>query len=150
MLAGEGNADDGDEEQHPEEEVGDGYPNSADEDPNHIEQKVEAAAGAIVRDHLFAERPKGKPGQFKGLDTEGNAHDGDHQNQTRDKVLDRGDESAEDEPYKVSEKTHRAENREEILPQLKFVMRGRDLIGEVKQGHLCSISSTSLDALLSV
>ena len=77
VLLAEGDADDGDVEQHSEEEVRQHDADASEEEPQHIHQGVEASRLAFRLLDLFPERPQSQRTQFEDLHPEGDADDGD-------------------------------------------------------------------------
>jgi len=78
MLIGKGNPDDGDKKEDTEEQVGETDPYAAYQNPDNIEDDVEASVGTVMGDDFFAERPEAQSREFERLNAKGYAYDGDH------------------------------------------------------------------------
>lgn len=76
VLLAEGDADDGDVEQHPEEEVRQHDADAAEEEPQNVHQGVEASRFAFRFLDLFTEWPQSQHAQLEYLHAEGDADDG--------------------------------------------------------------------------
>ena len=107
MLAGERDADDGDEEQCGEYEVDQCRIKTAEDQPDDVGDQREAAHPAIGGHDPFAEGPEDEAGQFEALQTEGDAYDGDAQYKPAEDIAECGGESAKDQPDDVADKVHR-------------------------------------------
>ena len=98
MLPGKGDADDGDEEQHAEEEVHEACPQPAEDNPKNVERKTDAARRALRLPHLCAKRPQTQQTYLEGLQRHRNADDGDGHSQTSCEIADGCFETAEEPP----------------------------------------------------
>jgi hypothetical protein len=110
MLFGERDADDGDKEECAEKEMAQRNPNTADQDPDHVENNIQASIGPIVSHYFFTERPKSQSCHLDRLQAEGNADDGNHHKDAADQVLNGNKYSAKNEPNDIAEKSHECEN----------------------------------------
>lgn len=78
MLFAERYSDDGDIEQHTKENVGEPYPYTTDEKPQHIHKQVQASMTVFFLNNRRAERPQFKHTDLDGLQSERYADDGHH------------------------------------------------------------------------
>ena len=95
-------SDDGDAEQQAIEDVGKANPNAAHEEPQHIHEHAQAARLRLFPFHFRAERPDGQHAQLHTLQTERDADDGYHQNQSCDEILNGSMQPAKDQPDDIS------------------------------------------------
>ena len=102
MLLPEGNADDGDTEQHAEEHVREPYPDATDEKPDDIHHAAQTAMSHFPA-HTRAKRPQRQQSQLDALDAKRNADDGDHQCHTRYHIFDGNLNASEHQPNDVSQ-----------------------------------------------
>ncbi len=102
MHVAEGDADDGDVEEEPEAEMGQTNPEAADEEPQHVHEEVQTACLLRLMLDMGAEGPEGEYAQLDGLQAEGDADDGDEQEQSAQKILDGNLYAAEEYPDDVS------------------------------------------------
>ena len=80
-------ADDGNTENEAVEDVGEPYPDAANDEPQDIHEDAQTAWLRWLPFHFRAERPDGQHTQFQALQAEGDADDGDHQYQSGDEIL---------------------------------------------------------------
>ena len=102
MHLAPGDADDGDAEQQAVEDVGEKDPDAAHEEPQHIHEHAQTARLRLLPLYLRAERPNGQHAQLHTLQTERDADDGYHQNQSGDEILNGSMQPAKDQPNDVS------------------------------------------------
>ena len=102
MLLSEGNADDGDAEQHTEEHVREPYPDASHEKPDDIHHAAQTAMRHLPA-HTRAKRPQRQQSQLDVLQAERNANDGNHQRYTRNHVFDGYLNATEHQPNDVSQ-----------------------------------------------
>ena len=102
MHLAPGDADDGDAEQQAIEDVGKTDPDAANEEPQHIHEHAQTARLRLLPLHLRAERPDGQHAQLHALQTERDADDGYHQNQSCDEILNGSMQPAKDQPDDIS------------------------------------------------
>ena len=102
MHLSEWDADDGDAEYEAVEDVGEPYPDAANEEPQHIHEDAQAAWLRWLPFHFRAERPDGQHTQFQALQAKGDADDGYHQYQSCDEILQGYVQASEYDPDDVS------------------------------------------------
>ena len=102
MHLSEWDADDGDAEYEAVEDVGEPYPDAANEEPQHIHKDAQAAWLRWFPFHLRTEWPDGQHTQFQALQAEGDADDGYHQYQACDEILQSYMQASENDPDDVS------------------------------------------------
>ena len=98
MLLGKGDADDGDEEQHAEEDVHEACPQPTEDNPKNVERKADAAHWALRFPHLRTKRPQTQQTYLEGLQRHGDADDGDCHGQASREIADGSFETPEDPP----------------------------------------------------
>ena len=76
MHLSEWDADDGDTEYEAVEDVGEPYPDAANEEPQHIHENAQTAWLRLPPFHFCTERPDGQHTQFQTLQAEGDADEG--------------------------------------------------------------------------
>lgn len=103
MLACEGDTDDRDHEQRGKQQVDEGGVEAAEDKPDDIANDGETAHGASGGNDLAAERPQFEPREFKALHSEGDADDGDAQDDAADDIADGREEAAADQPDEIAE-----------------------------------------------
>jgi len=106
VLNAERYTDDRNAEQRSPHEVRECDPDSADEDPHDVQQRVEASHGAFVGSHLAAERPQGEQPDAYYLQSERNAHYGKTQQYAADHILQRHEQTAENDPNDIAYYAH--------------------------------------------
>ncbi len=89
MLAGERNADDGNEQNQPEYNMRNGDTNAGEKKPENVEQQGEATAAPLRAHRHAAKRPQHKSRQLKTLQAEGDADNGQAQYQPTEQVTER-------------------------------------------------------------
>ena len=102
MHLSEWDANDGDAEYETVEDVGEPYPDAANEEPQHIHEDAQTAWLRWFPFHFRAGRPDGQHTQFQTLQAEGYADDGDHQYQSCDEILQGYAQVSEYDPDDVS------------------------------------------------
>ena len=102
MHLSEWDADDGDTEYETVEDVGEPYPDAANEEPQHIHEDAQTAWLRLPPFHFRAEWPDGQHTQFQTLQAEGDADDGYHQYQSCDEILQGYVQAPEYDPDDVS------------------------------------------------
>ncbi len=102
MHLSEWDAYDGDAENEAVEDMGEPDPDAAHEKPQYIHEYAQATRLGWLPLHLRAERPDGQHTQFHALQTEGDADDRYHQNQSCDEILQGNMQPSEDNPDDVS------------------------------------------------
>ena len=102
MHLSEWDANDGDAEYETIEDVGEPYPDAANEEPQHIHENAQAAWLRLPPFHFRTERPDGQHTQFQALQAEGDADDGYHQYQSCDEILQGYVQASEYDPDDVS------------------------------------------------
>ena len=95
-------ANDGDAKYETVEDVGEPYPDAANEEPQHIHENAQTARLRWLPFHFRAERPDGQHTQFQALQAEGDADDGYHQYQSCDEILQSYMQASEYDPDDVS------------------------------------------------
>ena len=83
----EWDANDGDAEYEAVEDVGEPYPDAANEEPQHIHEDAQTAWLRWFPFYFRTKRPDGQHTQFHALQAEGDADDGYHQYQACDEIL---------------------------------------------------------------
>ena len=78
--------------------------NSANQNPNYIAQQAKDAETAIL--DFLSERKQYKTGNFKALKSKGDSNDCYAQQKTRDGPTKRPKKTAQNNPNKISDKTH--------------------------------------------
>ncbi len=106
MLCPPGQADDRKAKQDTEDKMGDGKPESRDEQPDKVEQQGEAAREFIVDLKGTSEGPQAKETDLDQLESEGDANDGEHHHESTPYVADRGGKTTEDQPDDIAEEVH--------------------------------------------
>ena len=96
------NANDGDAKYETIEDVGEPYPDAANEEPQHIHKDAQAAWLRWFPFHLRTEWPDGQHTQFQTLQAERDADDGYHQYQSCDEILQGYMQASEYDPDDVS------------------------------------------------
>lgn len=102
MLLRKRNTDDGDEEQEPKYNMGDGDPEAAAKNPDDVEYQAQAAAVLRSAYYLLPEGPECKKTKLETLQSERNADDGEAKHQAADKIAHGRKEAAKNKPDKVS------------------------------------------------
>jgi hypothetical protein len=92
----EWDSDDGNAENEAIEDVGEPYPDAANEEPQDIHENAQTARLRWLPFHFRTERPDGQHSQFQALQAEGDADDGYHQYQSCDEILNGSMQSAKD------------------------------------------------------
>ena len=95
-------ADNGDVEQTPKEDMGEEDVKTTDEKPDDIHQGVETAATSGDFLHVRPERPESQHAQLEGLQPPRNADNGEAEHQSGCEILEGGGQSAKKKPKKVS------------------------------------------------
>ena len=95
-------ANDGDAENEAVEDMGKPNPDATHEEPQHIHEYAQTTWLWWFPLHFRAERPDGQHAQLHALQAEGDADDGDHQNQSGDEILNGNVQPAKDNPDDVS------------------------------------------------
>ena len=95
-------ANDGDAKYEAVEDVGEPYPDAANEEPQDIHENAQTARLRLPPFHFCTERPDGQHTQFQALQAEGDADDGYHQYQSGDEVLQGYVQASEYNPDDVS------------------------------------------------
>ena len=98
----EWDADDGNTEYETVEDVGEPYPDAANEEPQDIHENAQTAWLWWLPFYFRTERPDGQHTQFQALQAERDADDGDHQYQSGDEVLQGNMQPSEYDPDDVS------------------------------------------------
>lgn len=106
MLLAEGNADDGDAEEQAEENVHEPRPKAAENNPEDIEGKADAAGWLIGRSDVGTKGEEAEKPDLEGLQREGDADNGAGESEAAGEVADGGFESAEDPPEEIAEEFH--------------------------------------------
>ena len=102
MHLSEWDADDGDTEYETVEDVGEPYPDAANEEPQHIHEDAQTAWLRLPPFHFRAEWPDGQHTQFQTLQAEGDADDGYHQYQSCNEILQGYMQASKYDPDNVS------------------------------------------------
>ena len=102
-LLSERDADDGDAPQQTDQRVAERHRQSEEDQPDDVRERRDRAAAVA---HLFSERPERQRREFEALQAVGNADDGDAPDDPREDPGKAAEQPAENEPQKVSEKTH--------------------------------------------
>ena len=102
VLQSERNADDGDAEDESEEEVADGEPEAADDNPKQVHEQGQTSGARVFLTYLFAEGPQGQFGEFDELPSEGKTDDGDAEQCSCENVSKGQFDAAEDEPDDIT------------------------------------------------
>jgi hypothetical protein len=111
MLAGEGDADDGEEEQETEDKVADGEPESTEDQPDDIQQKTQTTSGGRAAYGFTSKRPEYKAGEFEALKSEGYTNDGQAEGEATYHIKYGSIEPAKDQPDQVAECIHDSNNQ---------------------------------------
>ena len=82
--------------------VGETDPDASNEEPQHIHEHAQTTGLWWFPLHLRAKRPDGQHAQLHALQTERDADDGYHQNQSCDEILNGSMQPAKDQPDDVS------------------------------------------------
>lgn len=98
MLLCEGEADDADAEQDCEDQVDDRDPDPADQDPDDVHDDGEGCRRLMFVHYFFSEGQEAEKGQLDALHAEGDADDGDAENQSADQIAQEHEKSSEDDP----------------------------------------------------
>ena len=102
MHLSEGDADDGDAEYEAVEDVGEPYPDAANEEPQHIHEDAQTAWLRLPPFHFRTEWPDSQHAQLHTLQAEWDADDGYHQYQSGDEILQGYVQASEYDPDDVS------------------------------------------------
>ena len=95
-------ANDGDAKYETVEDVGEPYPDAANDEPQDIHEDAQTAWLRWLPFHFRAERPDGQHTQFQTLQAEGDADDGYHQYHSCDEILQGYVQAPEYDPDDVS------------------------------------------------
>ena len=106
MLLAEGDADDGDAADEAKHSMHGGNLPPTREDPDDVEHGVETSATVLLLYHLVPEGPQRKGTELHQLHTEGNADNGDAEQQPDKPIQEGHDKSTQNDPKDVSEKFH--------------------------------------------
>ena len=102
MHLSEWDADDGDTEYEAVEDVGEPYPDAANEEPQDIHKNAQTARLRWLPFHFRTKWPDGQHTQLQALQAEGYADDGYHQYQSGDEILQGYVQASEYDPDDVS------------------------------------------------
>ena len=102
MHLSEWDANDGDAEYEAVEDVGEPYPDAANEEPQDIHENAQTAWLRLPPFHFRAEWPDGQHTQLQALQAERDADNGDHQYQSCDEILQGYVQASEYDPDDVS------------------------------------------------
>lgn len=89
MLAGKGNADDGNEQNQSEHDMYNGDPNAGEKKPENIKQQGDTTTAALCAHRHAAKRPQHKSRELETLQPEGDADNGQAQYQSAEQVTER-------------------------------------------------------------
>ena len=103
MLFGKGDADDGDGENQSRYQMDDHDLPSEKDGPDDVEQQVDAAPGVAGFNDRFAKGREGGNAEFDRLHTEGDADDGEAEQQPAQDVTQTSEKAAEDKPNDIAE-----------------------------------------------
>jgi len=106
MLCTPGKANDGEAEKDAEDKMSDGKPESGDQQPDKVQQQGKATRQLIVDLKGAAKRPQAQQADFNKLESEGDADDGEHHDQSTPNIPDRSGKAAEDQPDDIAEEVH--------------------------------------------
>ena len=106
VLQAPGDAHDRDAEQQAETQVDQGDLPPAQQDPEEVHHRGQAAGLPGAVHQLVAEGPEGVAAEFEELDAEGDADDGDAHHQPHEEIDQRDEQAAEHEPDQITEKFH--------------------------------------------
>lgn len=106
MLFAERDPDDGDGEDDPVDEVGDGDFPTEEHQPEQVENCIHWAVGAGFEIDFFAEGSHGGDANFKSLYAKGDANDGQAQDGATQKIPDPSQKTTEDKPDEIAKKVH--------------------------------------------
>ena len=87
MHLSEWDANDGDAKYETVEDVGEPYPDAANEEPQHIHEDAQTAWLRWLPFHFRTERPDGQHTQFQALQAERDADNRNHQYQSCNEIL---------------------------------------------------------------
>lgn len=102
MLPAPGNTNNGDAEQQSEKQVGKGYPNTAYQYPDDVENGRQATCLPRYFPYLPPERQQRKQADLETLQAKWNTNNGKTKQQAAHHILYKGDESAENKPDDVT------------------------------------------------
>src|SRR5204862_7895201 len=109
-----GNANDGDEAEDSDTEMGDRQPDAGEQEPDDIADEAERAGADILlarqhlaADRLIAEGQKGEVSDVEGGAAPGNADDRDEHDEGGQKPGEPHQQSAADQPEKIERRRHR-------------------------------------------
>ena len=133
-LLAEGDTDDGDAPNDPRKEKADAEFKTAEDQPDHVGDRVLAEVGLDVRAH----GPDRDPRQFEALLAEGDADDGNTPDNTRNEPRERHFKAGEDEPEYVTDRFHAFFLSYVKIIYVKFPLQSkvaiRTFVGEVQMG----------------
>ena len=102
MHLSEWDANDGDAEYEAVEDVGEPYPDAANEEPQHIHENAQTARLRWLPFHFRTERPDGQHTQLQALQAERDADNRNHQYQSCNEILQGYVQASEYDPDDVS------------------------------------------------
>jgi hypothetical protein len=110
VLNGKGNADNGNGTQAGKYQVGNGNPDSSEANPENIHYQRKTAGGTGPVFQLFAEGQQRYACQLETLQSEGNANNGEAQQQATQQVFQEKEQPpAENDPKQISDYIHACE-----------------------------------------
>ena len=106
VLAGKGDADDGDGQQQGENDMDQGRIEAAADEPDAITKDRETAHAAPPGHYRSTKGRKHQAGQLEALEAKRNPHEGYAQHQPADQVAQGREQPAADEPDNIAEEVH--------------------------------------------